>query len=259
MSSSSSTSSTRPIRVVLVDDHALVRSGLRAELGEPFVVVGEADEAEGAIDVINAHRPDLVICDLHLPRGGGLAVVKACAPLAPIVILTVSEAERDLLDAVAAGAAGYLVKSTPIDELRVSLRKAAGGEPVFSPSLAALVLGEFRRPAKQAGSSPLTDREREVLQLVGSNGNTKSPAAADSGTALMRQRERCGSWVLTSAIRSRPSSRSECDRTSRLPDGRAGNGEMTCRRSLEFAHRRPFASADSCGAERAFHGGRLPL
>lgn len=154
------------IRVVLVDDHALVRSGLRAELGEPFVVVGEADEAEGAIDVINARRPDLVICDLHLPRGGGLAVVKACAPLAPIVILTVSEAERDLLDAVAAGAAGYLVKSTPVDELRLALRKAAGGEPVFSPSLAALVLGEFRRLAKKAGSSPLTDREREVLQLV---------------------------------------------------------------------------------------------
>ncbi len=155
-----------PIRVVLVDDHALVRSGLRAELGDAFVVVGEADDAEGAIDVINAHHPDLVICDLHLPLGGGLAVVKACAPLAPIVILTVSEAERDLLDAVAAGAAGYLVKSTPIDELRAALRRAAGGEPVFSPSLAALVLGEFRRLAKQAGSSPLTDREREVLQLV---------------------------------------------------------------------------------------------
>lgn len=155
-----------PVRVVLADDHAVVRSGMKAELGPLFSVVGEADDAEGAIDVIQAHRPDLVISDLHMPRGGGLAVVRACATIAPIVILTVSEAERDLLDAVSEGAAGYLLKTTPIDELRVSLLKAASGEPVFSPSLAALVLGEFRRMAKKAGASPLSDREREVLQLV---------------------------------------------------------------------------------------------
>jgi DNA-binding NarL/FixJ family response regulator len=155
-----------PIRTVLADDHALVRSGVRAELGDRFAVVGEADDAEGAIDVVTARRPDLVVCDLHMPRGGGLAVVKACATIAPIVILTVSEAERDLLDAVAAGAAGYLLKTTPIDELRAALVKAAAGEPVFSASLAALVLGEFRRMARQAGANPLTDREREVLQLV---------------------------------------------------------------------------------------------
>ena len=154
------------ITVVLADDHALVRSGVRAELGARFSIVGEADDAEGAIDVINTRRPDLVVCDLHMPRGGGLAVVKACATISPIVILTVSEAERDLLDAVAAGAAGYLLKTTPIDELRAAFVKAASGEPVFSPSLAALVLGEFRRMARQAGANPLTDREREVLQLV---------------------------------------------------------------------------------------------
>jgi len=154
------------ITVVLADDHALVRSGVRAELGARFSIVGEADDAEGAIDVINTRRPDLVVCDLHMPRGGGLAVVKACATISPIVILTVSEAERDLLDAVAAGAAGYLLKTAPIDELRAAFVKAASGEPVFSPSLAALVLGEFRRMARQAGASPLTDRERSVLQLV---------------------------------------------------------------------------------------------
>ena len=90
----------------------------------------------------------------------------ACAVIAPIVILTVSEDEKDLLDAVAEGAAGYLLKTTPIDELRAALRKAARGEPVFSPSLAALVIGEFRRLAKQAGASPISAREREVLQLV---------------------------------------------------------------------------------------------
>lgn len=155
-----------PLRVVLADDHAVLRAGLRSELGDGFHVVGEADDAEGAIDVINGRRPDLVVCDLHMPRGGGLAVVRACATIAPIVILTVSEAERDLLDAVAAGAAGYLLKTTPTDELRREFMRAARGEPVFSPSLAALVLGEFRRLAKTAGANPLSDREREVLQLV---------------------------------------------------------------------------------------------
>ena len=83
------------------------------------------------------------------------------------MVLTASESERDVLDAVAAGAVGYLVKSTPPDELRAALLRAAGGEPVFSPSLAALVLGEFRRMSKDAtGSQPLSNREREVLQLV---------------------------------------------------------------------------------------------
>jgi DNA-binding NarL/FixJ family response regulator len=82
-------------------------------------------------------------------------------------MLTVSEHERDLLDAVAAGAVGYLLKSTPGDELRDFVRRAAAGEPVFSPTLAALVLGEFRRMSKTAsGQNPLSDREREVLQLV---------------------------------------------------------------------------------------------
>ena len=155
-----------PIRTVLADDHELVRSGLRGELGDGFEIVGEADDAEGAVDVITARSPDLVVCDLHMPRGGGLAVVQRCATVCPIVILTVSEAERDLLDAVAAGAAGYLLKTTPVDELRDALAAAASGEPVFSPSLAALVLGEFRRLAKAADADPLTEREREVLQFV---------------------------------------------------------------------------------------------
>jgi DNA-binding NarL/FixJ family response regulator len=155
------------IRVVIADDHAIVRSGLRNELHEPFEVVGEADDAPGAIDVVTARRPDLVVCDLNMPGGGGSAVATACATICPVVILTVSEAERDLLDAVAAGAAGYLLKTTPPDALRAELIRAASGEPVFSPSLAALLIGEFRRLARDAGhGSPLSDREREVLQLV---------------------------------------------------------------------------------------------
>jgi DNA-binding NarL/FixJ family response regulator len=156
-----------PVRVVLADDHPIWRDGVRADLADGFTVVGEASTAEEAIEVIRRHRPDLVVCDLQMPGGGGLKVARTCGEETRIVILTVSEQERDLLDAVAAGAVGYLVKSTSGPELRASLRRAAAGEPVFSPALAALVLGEFRRMAKaSSGVQPLSEREREVLQLV---------------------------------------------------------------------------------------------
>jgi DNA-binding NarL/FixJ family response regulator len=153
--------------VVLADDHPIWRDGVRADLGGDFEVVGEAGGAREAIQVIRTTTPDLAVCDLHMPDGGGIAVVRACAAETRIVVLTVSEQERDLLDAVAAGAVGYLVKSTPGPELLAALKRAVAGEPVFSPALASLVLGEFRRLAKAAsGTQPLSEREREVLQLV---------------------------------------------------------------------------------------------
>ena len=157
----------RSVRVVLADDHPIWRSGVRADLGSNFHVVGEAGDADDAIAVIGATKPDLVVCDLHMPGGGGIKVAKTCGEQTRIVMLTVSEAERDLLDAVAAGAVGYLVKSTPPEDLRQGLWRAAQGDPVFSPSLASLVLGEFRRLAKASGPvQPLSEREREVLQYV---------------------------------------------------------------------------------------------
>ncbi len=161
------------IRVVIADDHHIWRSGLRVDLGEGFDVVGESEDAAGAIEAIDDTAPDLALVDLHMPGGGGLAVVRARAQAAAIVIITVSEAERDLLDAVAAGAVGYLVKSTRPEDLRAALRLAAAGEPVFSPQLAALVLSEFRRMSSgPTGDDPdatvasLTPREREVLGHV---------------------------------------------------------------------------------------------
>ena len=157
----------RSVRVVLADDHPIWRSGVRADLGSNFHVVGEAGDADEAIEVIRSTKPDLVVCDLNMPGGGGIKVARTCGEETRIVMLTVSEAERDLLDAVAAGAVGYLVKSTPPEELRQGLWRAAHGDPVFSPSLASLVLGEFRRLAKASGPvQPLSDREREVLQHV---------------------------------------------------------------------------------------------
>jgi DNA-binding NarL/FixJ family response regulator len=157
----------QPVRVVLADDHPIWRDGVAADLGDGFEVVGTAGTATEAVAVIRAQRPDLVVCDLTMPDGGGLKVVRECAGETRIVMLTVSEMEKDVLDAVAAGAVGYLVKSTPGPELRAALLRAAAGEPVFSAALAALVLGEFRRLAKAAtGTNPLSEREREVLQLV---------------------------------------------------------------------------------------------
>lgn len=168
-----------PVTVVLADDHPIWRSGVARDLGDGFRVVGEAADADQAITQIRTHRPDLVVCDLHMPRGGGIKVARACGEETRIVILTVSEQERDLLDAVAAGAAGYLVKSIPADELRRNLLRAARGEPVFSPALAALVLGEFRRMSKQSsGAQPLSEREREVLQLV-ARGHTYKQIGAE--------------------------------------------------------------------------------
>lgn len=165
-----------PIRVIIADDHQIWRSGLRADLGPDFHVVAEAADAEAAIAAIDEHEPDLAIVDLHMGKGGGMAVVSAHASNLPIVILTVSEAERDLLDAVAAGAVGFLTKSTGSEDLRSALRSAAAGEPVFSPHLAALVIGEFRRLSRNDDTTGLSNREREVVGLVARGHSYKAVA-----------------------------------------------------------------------------------
>ena len=167
-----------PVRVVIADDHPIWRSGVRGDLGDNFEVVGEAADAGEAIALIARLKPDLVLSDLQMPGGGGIRVAREAGAICAVVILTVSEAERDLLDAVAAGAIGYLLKSTTPDELRRALWSAAQGEPVFSPSLASLVLTEFRR-LKQAGepTEGLSEREREVLQHVARGGTYREIAA----------------------------------------------------------------------------------
>ena len=148
------------------------RSGGRAcapTSASNFHVVGEAGDADEAIEVDPRDRSPTSSCATSTcPNGGGIKVAKTCGEQTRIVMLTVSEAERDLLDAVAAGAVGYLVKSTPPDELRqralAGRRRASRCSRPRSPSL---VLGEFRRMAKAGGPvQPLSDREREVLQYV---------------------------------------------------------------------------------------------
>jgi DNA-binding NarL/FixJ family response regulator len=162
---------TETYSVVIADDHPTVRSGIRADLGPPFVVVGEAGSADEALALIESCQPDLVVCDLNMPGGGGLRVVRETSARygdrVRVVVFTVSEHERDLLDAVASGAYGYLTKSTPGPELHRQLLRAVNGDPPFAPELATLLLGEFRRVAQRStGANPLSDREREVLNLV---------------------------------------------------------------------------------------------
>lgn len=169
---------TPPVRLVVADDHPIWRSGIRADLGERFDVVAEAEDAPSTIAAVRDLGPDLVLCDLQMPGGGGQAVVEAVAAEVPVVILTVSAAESDLLAAVAAGAVGYLLKSTRPEQLRDDLAAAAGGSPVFSPQLAALLVGEFRRLAADAGATrdPLSPREREVLAAVARGSSYRSVA-----------------------------------------------------------------------------------
>ena len=109
------------VKVVIADDHAIWRSGLRADLGENFTVVGEAADAAEALEVIEATDPDLVLSDLHMPEGGGIALVKALAGRVPGVMLTVSEAESDLLDAIAAGerVTGPAIVESPVTTIIV--------------------------------------------------------------------------------------------------------------------------------------------
>lgn len=159
-----------PIRVVIVDDHPTLRDGVRADLEASGVatVVGEADDGGPAIEIVRETAPDVVVMDLDLPTVRGVDAIKEIvkgSPNAKILVLTVSGAESDVLEAVKMGAAGYLLKTTTAEQLVDGVRRVHEGDAVFTPSLAGLVLTEFRRAA-QPEESGLTARENEILKLV---------------------------------------------------------------------------------------------
>jgi DNA-binding NarL/FixJ family response regulator len=165
-------------RVFIVDDHALFRSGVRSELGDGVDVVGEAEDVEPAIAGITELLPDVVLLDVHLPGGGGQAVVTALKPTHPEVrflALSASDAPEDVIAVIRAGARGYVTKTISGAELVDAVRRVAAGDAVFSPRLAGFVLDAFATagPAAGAGSpsfdpelDQLTPREREVLRLI---------------------------------------------------------------------------------------------
>ena len=160
-------------RVFLVDDHHLFRSGVRAELGDQVEVVGDASEVDAAIEMIGERRPDVVLIDVHMPGGGGRAVIEAVAPVHPEVrflALSVSDAAEDVIAVIRAGARGYVTKTISGPELADAIRRVSEGDAVFSPRLAGFVLDAF---ADQPSGQPvdpeldqLTAREREVLRLI---------------------------------------------------------------------------------------------
>jgi DNA-binding NarL/FixJ family response regulator len=160
-------------RVVLVDDHAMFRSGVRAELGSRVEVVGEAGTVAEAIAVVTQARPDVVLLDVHMPDGGGLAVLEAVSKQLPEVrflALSVSDAAEDVIAIIRAGAAGYVTKTISSDELAAAITRVADGDVVFSPRLAGFVLDAFRDAPAMPSIDPeidlLTPREREVLRLL---------------------------------------------------------------------------------------------
>ncbi|MEW2420339.1 response regulator [Streptomyces nigra] len=169
-----------PIRVMVVDDHPMWRDAVARDLGASgFEVVATAGDGEQAVRRAKAAAPDVLVLDLNLPLKPGVQVCKELVghnPALRVLVLSASGEHADVLEAVKSGATGYLLKSASTEELLDAVRRTAVGDPVFTPGLAGLVLGEYRRlasepapPAQEAGrpgAPQLTDRETEVLRLV---------------------------------------------------------------------------------------------
>jgi DNA-binding NarL/FixJ family response regulator len=158
-------------RVVIVDDHQLFRSGVRAELEPLLEIAAEAGTVEEAEAAIAEHTPDVVLLDVHMPGGGGVEVIRrtAAAGLRPTFLaLSVSDAAEDVIAVIRAGARGYVTKSIAPAELADAVRRVHDGDAVFSPRLAGFVLDAFTGPAPQPETELdlLTPREREVLQHI---------------------------------------------------------------------------------------------
>ncbi len=172
-------------RVVLVDDHSLVRSGVRSELGDRLDIVGEAADVAEAVACIKETAPDVVLLDVHLPSGTGDAVIQAVhddLPDTRFLALSVSDAPDDVIRVIRAGARGYVTKSISGEELAAAVVRVAAGDAVFSPRLAGFVLDAFTSDVVVAPEPSeldvLTPREREVLQLI-ARGYTYREAAEE--------------------------------------------------------------------------------
>lgn len=169
---------TTPIRVLIVDDHPVVRDGLRGLFaGDPgFEVVAEAANGREAVSRTEAFRPDVVLMDLRMPVLDGVGATKEIVDRnlgAHVLIVTTYDTESDVLPAIEAGATGYLLKDTPRDELRRAVRAAAAGESVLSPPVASQLLGQVRHPKRDT----LSERELEILVLVAKGSANKATAA----------------------------------------------------------------------------------
>ena len=172
------------LRVLLVDDHDLFRTGLRNLLEEQGVqVVGEAASGSDALRIVREIAPDVVVMDLNMPGMSGVEATReiaAIAPLTRVVVLTISDEDDDVMDAIVAGACGYLVKDSSIEELMRGINAAAIGESLISPPIASKVLQRMRAVTLDQGAetirAELSDRELDVLRLI-ANGKDNSEIA----------------------------------------------------------------------------------
>lgn len=162
-----------PVRVVVVDDHALFRAGVMAEIGDRVAVVGEAADVDEAVTAIVACTPDVVLLDVHLPSGSGADVIARTAAAAPDVrflALSVSDRAEDVIGLVRAGARGYVTKTISAADLVDAVRRVAEGDAYFSPRLAGFVLDAFGPSSPTGAAAPdlddLTAREREVMRFL---------------------------------------------------------------------------------------------
>lgn len=167
-----------PIRVLIVDDHPVVRDGLRGMFaGEPdFEVVGEAGDGDEAVVVARRLRPDVILMDLRMPGGDGVTAIRRLSEQgssARVLVLTTYDTDADVLPAIEAGATGYLLKDVPRDELMRAVRAAARGESTLAPSVATRLMSRLREPVRQ----PLSRRELEVLQLIAAGKSNREAAA----------------------------------------------------------------------------------
>ncbi|HSJ20960.1 MAG TPA: response regulator transcription factor [Nocardioidaceae bacterium] len=160
-------------RVVIVDDHAMFRTGVRAEIAADVDVVGEAADVDQAVEVVTATRPDVVLLDVHLPGGGGVEVMRRVSPRLPetrFLALSVSDAAEDVIGTIRGGARGYVTKSITGPELVDAIGRVSDGDAVFSPRLAGFVLDAFAGTIEVAQVDEdldrLTEREREVMRLI---------------------------------------------------------------------------------------------
>jgi DNA-binding NarL/FixJ family response regulator len=165
--------STVQRRVVVVDDHAMFRTGVKAEIAAAVDVVGEAEDVDTAVDAVLRLRPDVVLLDVHLPGGGGGEVMRRVAVKVPetrFLALSVSDAAEDVIGTIRAGARGYVTKTITGPELVAAIDRVADGDAVFSPRLAGFVLDAFAGSIAVAQVDEdldrLTEREREVMRLI---------------------------------------------------------------------------------------------
>ena len=178
-----------PIRTMIVDDHALFRRGLEMVLDEEpdIELVGQASDGTEAVEKAAESLPDVVLMDIRMPRSSGIEACRAmkeAAPSAKIVILTISDEEEDLFEAIRAGASGYLLKDIPLDEVADTVRAVHGGQSLINPSMAGKLLTEFATMARrddeervqELPAPRLTEREMQVLKLIARGMNNRDIA-----------------------------------------------------------------------------------